>query len=71
MELYQQSYGFTPTWNDKIQDVVAAAQLVECLPTRKEALDSIPAPNNTGMMAHTYKPSTGSLRLDDQKYKVI
>lgn len=50
---------------------MAAAQSVECLPTIKEALDSIPALNNTGMMEHTYKPSTGSLRLDNQKCKVI
>lgn len=62
---------FSPTWNDKFQDVWAAAQLVDCLPVMKEALDSISVHNNIGMMAHTYNPSIGRWMLDNQKHKFI
>lgn len=49
----------------KILEARVAAQLVECLPIMKGALDFIPAQNKSGMVVLNYIPSTRIQKLEN------
>lgn len=51
--------------------VQVVAHLVECLPSIRKALSSIPRQHEVDMVTHIWNPQNGMFRQEDKKFKVM